>query len=64
MRLIIIAMALTALAACSVDVRGPRVGVTPPQVVIGPDGGHGTFCPPGQAKKGMNRAGFPGGHFV
>jgi hypothetical protein len=53
MRTIVVAVALTVLAACSAEVKGPRVEVTPPKVVIGPDGGHGGgFCPPGQARKG------------
>lgn len=53
MRTIVVALALLAVAACSAEVKGPKVEVTPPKVVIGPDDGHGgNFCPPGQAKKG------------
>ncbi len=50
---IVVAVALLAMAACSAEVKGPKVEVTPPKVVIGPaDSGNGGFCPPGQAKKG------------
>jgi hypothetical protein len=39
-----------AFAACSV--KGPEVSVKPPVEINAEGGGHGKFCPPGQAKKG------------
>jgi hypothetical protein len=49
-RLLFAVIALGVLGACSAEVKGPRVQVTPPKVEVGPD--VGDFCPPGQAKKG------------
>lgn len=42
-----LALATLALTACTATVRPPSVEVKPAV-----SGGHGTFCPPGQAKKG------------
>lgn len=46
-RILLVCAILTSLSACAVYT--PRGSV-----VVDPDGGHrsGTFCPPGQAKKG------------
>jgi hypothetical protein len=49
-RLLLAAIALGVLGACSAELKGPRVQVTPSTVEFGPDAGG--FCPPGQAKKG------------
>ena len=50
-------LALLSVVAC--EVSGPSVKVEPPKVktdaaikVEGSNSGSGTFCPPGQAKKG------------
>jgi hypothetical protein len=51
-RRLVLALAVLAVTGCSAEVKGPKVQVTPPKVVVGPSGGHGDFCPPGQAKKG------------
>ena len=40
------------LAACTAEVKGPKVEVTPPKIEIGPAEPNRDFCPPGQAKKG------------
>ena len=46
-------LALVILAACAAEVKGPKVEITPPEIVIKSDKHSGsTFCPPGQAKKG------------
>lgn len=43
---------LLPLAACTTEVKGPKVEVTPPKIVVGPAQSPRDFCPPGQAKKG------------
>jgi hypothetical protein len=46
-------LALVILAACAAEVKGPKVEITPPEIVIKSNTHSGsTFCPPGQAKKG------------
>lgn len=51
MKVIITILAILTLASCVAKVEPPEL----PSITIGPDdGGHdGSFCPPGQAKKGV-----------
>lgn len=43
---------VTLCSGCAVYTPGASVVVDPPLVVKQGDGGKGSFCPPGQAKKG------------
>ncbi len=45
-------LALVILAACTAEVKGPKVEITPPEIVIKSEtASTADFCPPGQAKK-------------
>jgi hypothetical protein len=51
-RMIVIALVLFAVTACSAEWKGAEVGVKPGSVVVTSGDQQGSFCPPGQAKKG------------
>ena len=50
-RIVATALALVLLGACTATVEPPKAKVVIPAISIDPQQG-GTFCPPGQAKKG------------
>ena len=52
MRVVLVLALATTVAACSYH--PARISAEPPVIIDGGHGGHGngSFCPPGQAKKG------------
>ena len=50
-RIVAIALALVVLNACTATVEPPKAKVVIPAISVDPQP-NGTFCPPGQAKKG------------
>jgi hypothetical protein len=51
-RWLIAVAALLVLSACTATVRPQQTKIETPDVTVTVGGGGGTFCPPGQAKKG------------
>jgi hypothetical protein len=49
-RLLLASVVCAAFTGCTIS--GPEIKVKPPIEVKAERGGGGTFCPPGQAKKG------------
>jgi hypothetical protein len=50
-RIVVTALAVLALGACTATVEPPKAKVVIPAISVDPQPS-GTFCPPGQAKKG------------
>jgi len=50
-RIVATALALAALGACTATVEPPKAKVVIPAISVDPQP-NGTFCPPGQARKG------------
>jgi hypothetical protein len=50
-RIVATALVLVALGACTATIEPPRAKVVIPAISVDPHPG-GSFCPPGQAKKG------------
>jgi hypothetical protein len=50
-RIVAMALVLVLLGACTATVEPPKVKVAIPAINVDPQP-NGTFCPPGQAKKG------------
>jgi len=50
-RIIVMVLAVTFIGACTATVEPPKARVVIPAIKVDPQP-NGTFCPPGQAKKG------------